>query len=273
MKKMIVAVLVVMCMAAVADAAVYRVTFNRHWDNITPGGVMDMPNYIEPAAALANAAFGGTADTNGVWNAWDYDTRSGSNGGYNFVHNVRVGGLGNNDQVSMETLYSGDGLTTVKAGAGAPGNQGQHSPWSGNGNATTAFGRLTGGTHSEGVNGNDPLSNFTMQITGLPAGELLFYSYAWNMDASSRDDVLGYYNIALNGGTVTKVNASAYAEGSAASGVLLSTTIGTDGILNIVYTAAGFTGPGFQFATVPEPATLGLMVLGGIATLLRRRKA
>ena len=64
---------------AVVQAGVWRVrqNYSDQGGNLT---YTNMPDYIEPAAAAANAVFGGTT-SNDTWNAWDVDVRNGNMGG------------------------------------------------------------------------------------------------------------------------------------------------------------------------------------------------
>ena len=231
---------------------VWRVRNNRHW-GAPAGGYANMPDYIEPAAAAANAAFDGTT-ANDTWNSYDGDYRYGSAGGYNFIQNVRVEGRNPDDTVAQETLYDGTGVSsanniTIKHVGGSQ----AYSPWYGLPTTGTGFNQLLGSDHSWGLNGMGAGKTYTVEIGGLAAGDYVFYSYAQNVGA--RGDIDLYYNIALNGGAATPVYHSSYTEGSSASGVLLSTTVGGDGKLTIVYTQAGFTGPAFQLAKVAAGGT------------------
>lgn len=272
MKKMIVAVLVVMCMAAVADAATYRVNMmymdqNKAVDAIEQSMGGRIEGYVEPAAAIANAAFGAVAGN--AWNSWDIDTRSGVLGGRSYYNAVKT-----STGAATTTLTSTDGLSTVTIGSDS--NNGQHMPRYGS-NFGTNWQRLVGG----GINGDGSLgegkkagtnngNGYSFTIHGLTAGDtFLFYTYAgYNENAANG------YKISLNGESASAmIVPSNYLEGDVASGVLFSTKVKSDGTVNVAVAPGAISMPAFQFATVPEPATLGLMVLGGIATLLRRRKA
>jgi len=260
----LIAAMVLVCASAQAD--VWRVRQN--YTGGGSGGYNNMPDYIEPAAVTANAAFGGTA-ANDTWNSWDVDVRSGSMGGYNYILGTAIGSTG---AEATETLYSGEGLTGSTVTIRSTNNSGQHNPWYGLPTTGSGFEQLTGDSHSAGVNGNSESSTYTMEIAGLPEGDLVFYSYG-HRNGDVHDDIPAAYYISLNGAAPVAVARSGYAEGDAASGVLLSTTIAGDGLLTVAYTSyAGFTGPAFQFATaapVPEPAGLGLL---GVALLAMRKR-
>ena len=72
-------VCVVLLSGTVVQAEVWRVrqNYTDEGKNLT---LANMPDYIEPAAAAANAVFGGTS-SNDTWNAWDVDARNGNKGG------------------------------------------------------------------------------------------------------------------------------------------------------------------------------------------------
>ncbi|RLS63091.1 MAG: hypothetical protein DWH98_06950, partial [Planctomycetota bacterium] len=81
-------VCVVLLSGTVVQAEVWRVrqNYTDEGKNLT---LANMPDYLEPAAAAANAVFGGTA-SNDTWNAWDVDARNGNKGGWNYIQGVKT---------------------------------------------------------------------------------------------------------------------------------------------------------------------------------------
>ena len=209
----------------------------------------NMPDYIEPAAAAANAVFGGTA-SNDTWNAWDVDVRQGNMGGYNYIQGVKQDGSGvwDGGGGGYSTLYDGTG-TGNPVQIRSLNNSGQHSPAYGLPTSGPGFAQLVGGGHSAGTNGG---GSYSVQISGLTAGDnFLFYSYAQNIVANSH----GPYKVNLDGAAWTTVTQNEYIEGAASSGELLSGIVPSSGSVVVNYTQAGMTGPAFQFATVVIPQT------------------
>ena len=249
-------VCVVFLSGTVVQAEVWRVRQN--WTG--QGGVTsnaNMPDYLEPAAAAANAVFGGTT-SNDTWNAWDVDVRNGNMGGWNYIQGVQTspwsgGGSG------YSTLYDGTGTGNPVQIRSISGSQ-QHNPWYGLPTTGSGFDQLVGGTHSAGTNGG---GSYSVQIDSLtPGSTFYFYSYAHNVGVNSGH---GPYLVNLDGATSTSVAPSLYSEGDVASGVLLSTTVPGSGSVVVNYSQAGMTGPAFQFATVspvPEPSAFVLAGLG-----------
>jgi hypothetical protein len=211
-------------------------------------------DYVEPAAAAANAAFG-SSGVHDYWNTWDMDARldqGGRLGGWAWFNGV----LTADSDPAHSTLLSTDGGASVLIGS--PANNGQHQVGYGNGTGTS-FDILTGDNTSSGMNGDDPLSSYTFVISGLRSGwTFLFYDYAQN---SASPGGLGYYKVSLDGGAETQVNCSSYSEGDPESGVLVSTVIGESGSVTVTLTAAGFTGPGFQFTQVSPAPPRGVLLL------------
>lgn len=237
-----------------ALATVWRVRQN--YTDAGKGGYNNMIDYIEPAAAATNAVFGGTT-ADDTWNSWDVDTRSGSMGGYNYIKGVVVGSSG---AEAEETLYDGTGSGNHIHICSLADNR-QHSPWYGLPTSGPGYDQLLGGAHSAGINGPEEAKSYTVRITGLSAGNYLFYTYAHRLESEySRTDVPAGYYLTLNGGTETYVprtRSDVTSEGAADSGVMMSTTVGEDGLLTIAYTRyAGFTGPAFQLAEAPSGGTL-----------------
>jgi len=249
-------VCVVLLSGTVVQAEVWRVRQN--WTG--QGGSLsntNMPDYIEPAAAAANAVFGGTS-SNDTWNAWDVDVRNGNNGGWNYIQGVQTspwsgGGSG------YSTLYDGTGTGNPVQIRSISGSQ-QHNPWYSLPLTGSGFDQLVGGAHSAGTNGG---GSYSVQIDSLtPGSTFYFYSYAHNVGVNSGH---GPYLVNLDGATWTSVAPSLYSEGDVASGVLLSTTVPFSGSVVVNYSQAGMTGPAFQFATVspvPEPSAFVLAGLG-----------
>ena len=260
-------VCVVFLAGTVVQAEVWRVRQSYvnqgSTDNPDHFGYRNMIDYIEPAATTANAVFGGSA-SNDSWNAWDVDTRGNGNamGGYNFIQDAAVsrptvGGVTGN---GYSTLYDGTGIgnpVLIRSLA----NNSQHNPWGNLPRTGSGFDQLVGGEHSAGINNNDLNASYSVQISGLTAGDnFLFYSYAHRVSGGH-----GPYKVNLDGAAWTTVTQSVYSEGSAASGVLLSTTVPGSGSVVVNYTQASMTGPAFQFATVssvPEPSAFVLAGLG-----------
>ena len=249
-------VCVVLLSGTVVQAEVWRVRQN--WTG--QGGSTsnaNMPDYLEPAAAAANAVFGGTT-SNDTWNAWDVDVRNGNMGGWNYIQGVQTspwsgGGSG------YSTLYDGTGTGNPVQIRSISGSQ-QHNPWYSLPTTGSGFDQLVGGTHSAGTNGG---GSYSVQIDSLtPGSTFYFYSYAHNVGVNSGH---GPYLVNLDGATSTSVAPSLYSEGDVASGVLLSTTVPFSGSVVVNYSQAGMTGPAFQFATVspvPEPSAFVLAGLG-----------
>jgi hypothetical protein len=249
-------VCVVLLSGTVVQAEVWRVRQN--WTG--QGGSTsntNMPDYIEPAAAAANAVFGGTS-SNDTWNAWDVDVRNGNNGGWNYIQGVQTspwsgGGSG------YSTLYDGTGTGNPVQIRSISGSQ-QHNPWYTLPTTGSGFDQLVGGAHSAGTNAG---GSYSVQIDSLtPGSTFYFYSYAHNVGVNSDH---GPYLVNLDGATWTSVAPSLYSEGDVASGVLLSTTVPFSGSVVVNYSQAGMTGPAFQFATVspvPEPSAFVLAGLG-----------
>ncbi len=245
----------VLLAGTVVQAEVWRVRQN--YTNAGSGGYTNMPDYIEPAAAAANAVFGGTA-SNDTWNAWDVDVRSGAMGGYNYIQGTAVprpsgGGSGSS------TLYDGTG-TGNPVQIRSLNNSGQHSPSYSLPTTGSEFQQLVGGSHSAGTNAS---GSYSVQIDSLtPGSTFYFYSYARQQELP---DGHGPYLVNLDGGVSTEVTPNVYIEGAAASGVLLSKTVPGSGSVVVNYSQAGMTGPAFQFATVspvPEPSAFVLAGLG-----------
>ena len=254
-------VCVVLLSGTVVQAEVWRVrqNYTDQGGNLT---LANMPDYLEPAAAAANAVFGGTT-SNDTWNAWDVDVRGGGNamGGYNFIQGTAVsrptvGGVTGN---GYSTIYDGTGTGNPVLIRSISGSQ-QHNPWGGLPTTGSGFDQLVGGTHSAGTNGG---GSYSVQIDSLtPGSTFYFYSYAHNVGVNSGH---GPYLVNLDGATSTSVAPSLYSEGDVASGVLLSTTVPFSGSVVVNYFQAGMTGPAFQFATVspvPEPSAFVLAGLG-----------
>ena len=250
-------VCVVLLAGTVVQAEVWRVRQN-YTDRGLSLTYTNMPDYIEPAAATANAVFGGTA-SNDTWNAWDVDARAEFNavlGGYNFIQGTAVARPAGFTAGGYSTLYDGTG-TGNPVQIRSISDNGQHNPWGGLPTSGSGFQQLVGGEHSAGTNGG---GSYSVQISGLTAGDnFLFYSYAHRVSGGH-----GAYLVNLDGATPTSVAPSVYIEGAAASGVLLSTTVPGSGSVVVNYTQAGMTGPAFQFATspVPEPSAFVLAGLG-----------
>ena len=240
----------------VVRAEVWRVRQN-YTNQGGTAGFANMPDYLEPAAAAANAVFGGTS-SNDTWNAWDVDVRNGNMGGWNYIQGVQTspwsgGGSG------YSTLYDGTGTGNPVQIRSISGSQ-QHNPWYSLPTTGSGFDQLVGGTHSAGTNGG---GSYSVQIDSLtPGSTFYFYSYAHNVGVNSGH---GPYLVNLDGATSTSVAPSLYSEGDVASGVLLSTTVPFSGSVVVNYSQAGMTGPAFQFATVspvPEPSAFVLAGLG-----------
>lgn len=108
----------------------------------------------------------------------------------------------------------------------------------------------------------------TVTISGLAAGAYDVYTYAWAPDSGTFI-------------TSVTVGGAALTSGGAWPGVPTSGITHTQHVANVgagqnlvinVATSSGFGSlNGVQIAPVPEPATLSLLALGGIAVLRRRR--
>lgn len=215
------------------------------------GRVQDPPptdiitgNYVEPAAAATNAAFGSSGSTD-YWNTWDMDARTGVLGGWAWFNGVST----TDGDGAVSTLYSTDSNRTVTIGSTA--NNGQHQPWYSTGTGSP-FQILTSNETSSGINNGSGFSTYSFVISGLTPGKFfLFYSYALRRNPPGGHPPA--YYVSLNGGSETEVLHTNYSEGSALSGALLSTEIGESGSVTVKCTYASLTGPGFQFAETDPP--------------------
>ena len=262
-------VCVVFLAGTVVQAEVWRVrqNYSNQGNLASSDHRLNMPDYIEPAAAAANAVFGGSL-SNDTWNAWDVDTRNGNMGGWNYIKGVQTspwsgGGSG------YSTLYDGTGIGNPVQIRSTNISSQAYNPWVGipaptydaNGVDTNQFAQLVGEQHSAGTDNSSGAYN--VRIDSLtPGSTFYFYSYAHRYNGS---DVKGPYLVGLDGATPTSVAPSLYNEGVAASGVLLSKIVPGSGSVVVNYTQASMTGPAFQFATVspvPEPSAFVLAGLG-----------
>ena len=128
----------------------------------------NMPDYIEPAAAAANAVFGSTA-SNDTWNSWDVDVRSGAMGGYNYIQGTAVPRPFDGDG-GYSTLYDGTGTGNPVQIRSISGGQ-QHNGWVGLPTTGSGFQQLVGGEHSAGTNSGPGTGSYSVQISGLTAGD------------------------------------------------------------------------------------------------------
>jgi Tol biopolymer transport system component len=112
-------------------------------------------------------------------------------------------------------------------------------------------------------------ANYILWFSLTPDGQYVIYSIGDEFLPSSLNDqspVTGLYAVSVHGGTPWRVS-DPLAEGECIGGY----SIAPDG--TVVYWA-GSNADGYDLyaAAVPEPATLGLLAIGGLAVLRRRRR-
>ncbi|MBW7905825.1 MAG: PEP-CTERM sorting domain-containing protein [Phycisphaerae bacterium] len=116
-----------------------------------------------------------------------------------------------------------------------------------------------------------PSGSMPFVVQGLPIGTYQFYSYSFAPDsANSWVDIIGApegFQL-LGGGTWP----GSHQLGLTYALHTVTLTQPTDVVINVgVWNGAWGGFNGFQIVQVPEPATLGLLAMGGLAMIRRRR--